>query len=197
MKTPLRYQITEFDCGSVSLINCITYLFERKEIPAELIKAISTYTLDCYDEFGNLGQKGTSRDAVKYLSKWIADFSSKKDFNLTCKYLTGKNVTFDIIKECLDNNGCINLRTYQDCEHYVTVTKYDKEHIYLFDPYYTLKTEYDSDPFIEQINTKPFEYNKKVKIERFLSINKEEFALGPISKREILLVNKKENKNAR
>ena len=53
MKTPLRYQITEFDCGSVSLLNCITYLFKREEIPAELVKAISTYTLDCYDEFGN------------------------------------------------------------------------------------------------------------------------------------------------
>lgn len=38
MKTPLRYQITEFDCGSVSLINCIVFLFEREEIPAELIK---------------------------------------------------------------------------------------------------------------------------------------------------------------
>ncbi len=46
MKTPLRYQITEFDCGSVSLVNCITYLFEREHIPAELIKAINTYTLD-------------------------------------------------------------------------------------------------------------------------------------------------------
>ena len=80
MKTPLRYQITEFDCGSVSLINCIVFLFERNEIPAELIKAISTYTLDCYDEFGNLGQKGTSREAVKYLSRWISDFSKRHQF---------------------------------------------------------------------------------------------------------------------
>ena len=54
MKTPLRHQITEFDCGSVSLINCIAYLFERHEIPAELVKEISTYTLDCYDKDGNL-----------------------------------------------------------------------------------------------------------------------------------------------
>lgn len=75
MKTPLRYQITEFDCGSVSLVNCITYLFEREHIPAELIKAINTYTLDCYDEHGNLGQKGTSREAVKFLTRWICDFA--------------------------------------------------------------------------------------------------------------------------
>ena len=50
MKTPLRFQITEFDCGTVSLQNAFSYLFERKEIPAELIKAIHKYTLDCYDE---------------------------------------------------------------------------------------------------------------------------------------------------
>ena len=41
MKTPLRYQITEFDCGSISLLNCITYLFKREEIPAKLVKAIT------------------------------------------------------------------------------------------------------------------------------------------------------------
>ena len=50
MKIPLRFQITEFDCGTVSLQNAISYLFEREDIPAELIRAISLYTLDCYDE---------------------------------------------------------------------------------------------------------------------------------------------------
>ena len=40
MKIPLRFQITEFDCGSVSLINCISYLFDREEIPAKLLKTI-------------------------------------------------------------------------------------------------------------------------------------------------------------
>lgn len=57
MKTPLRYQITEFDCGSVSLVNCITYLFEREHIPAELIKAINTYTLDAMTSTAILGKK--------------------------------------------------------------------------------------------------------------------------------------------
>ena len=40
MKSPLRYQITEFDCGSVSLINCISYLFEREEMPLEFLKIL-------------------------------------------------------------------------------------------------------------------------------------------------------------
>ena len=38
MKIPLRFQITEFDCGAVSLLNCLSFLYEREEIPAVLIK---------------------------------------------------------------------------------------------------------------------------------------------------------------
>ena len=53
MKVPLRFQVTEFDCGTVSLLNAFSYLFDRKEIPAKLVKAIHSYTLDCYDEYGN------------------------------------------------------------------------------------------------------------------------------------------------
>lgn len=191
MKTPLRYQMTEFDCGTVSLLNCIMFLFEREEIPAELVKAISTYTLDCYDEFGNLGQKGTSRDAVKYLSRWIVEFSSKKNLGISCKYLSGKNVGIDKIKQCLDNGGCVNLRTYYDVEHYVTITHYDDEYIYVFDPYYSIKKEYENNEYIDLITNKPFNYNKRVKIERFLETTKNELALGPISKREVVLINRK------
>ena len=40
MKTPLRFQVTEYDCGTVSLYNAISYLFEREEIPAQLLKTI-------------------------------------------------------------------------------------------------------------------------------------------------------------
>ena len=197
MKTPLRYQMTEFDCGTVSLLNCIMFLFEREEIPAELVKAISSYTLDCYDEFGNLGQKGTSKEAVKYLSHWIVEFSEKKDMGISCKYLKGKNVTLEQIKQCLDNGGCVNLRTYYDVEHYVTITKYDNEYIYVFDPYFSIKKEYEKNEFIDYIPNKPFNYNKRVKIERLLKETKDELALGPISKREAVLITRKRRNYAR
>ena len=53
MKIPLRFQITEFDCGTVALQNAISYLFDRENVPAELVRAISIYTVNCYDEKGN------------------------------------------------------------------------------------------------------------------------------------------------
>ncbi len=49
MKTPLRFQVTEFDCGTISLLNAISYLFDWQDIPVQLVKAIHKYTLDCYD----------------------------------------------------------------------------------------------------------------------------------------------------
>ena len=46
MKNPLRFQVTEYDCGTVALQNALSYLFEREELPAALVKAIHKYTLD-------------------------------------------------------------------------------------------------------------------------------------------------------
>lgn len=188
MKTPLRYQITEFDCGSVSLVNCITYLFEREHIPAELIKAINTYTLDCYDEHGNLGQKGTSREAVKFLTRWICDFARTKDFNLRCEYLDGKSVTLKKIEDCVKAGGCVNLRTYQEVEHYVTVTNVDDKFVYLFDPYFNPASEYENNPHITADFNHPTQYNRIVDKKYFNSTKEDEFCLGPIAKREIVLL---------
>ncbi|MSR90321.1 hypothetical protein [Inconstantimicrobium porci] len=53
MKNKLIYQRSEFDCGTTSMINAISYLFDREEIKPEIIKAIYNYTLDEYDQNGN------------------------------------------------------------------------------------------------------------------------------------------------
>lgn len=31
MKTPLHYQMTEYDCGPITVMNAIIYLFEREQ----------------------------------------------------------------------------------------------------------------------------------------------------------------------
>ncbi len=50
MKVPLRYQNSEYDCGTTSFINALAYLYDREDIPVELLKAIYQYTLDVEDE---------------------------------------------------------------------------------------------------------------------------------------------------
>lgn len=79
MKVPLRFQVTEFDCGTVSLLNAFSYLFDREELPALLVKKINEYTLDCYDEDGNLGNGGTSENAINGLTSWITKYANEND----------------------------------------------------------------------------------------------------------------------
>lgn len=186
MKIPLRFQITEFDCGTVTLQNAISFLFEREDIPASLIKAISRYTLDCYDEDGNLGQGGTSKEAIEKLTRWIVNYVKSHDFDLDVKHLLNEEVNIDVVKECISLNGCVMLRTYQDVEHYVLITDIDEDYVYIWDPYFLETSYYDKEENIEIIFNRLFDYNRKVKMNRFLSKSHKDFALGPVDNREVL-----------
>jgi len=191
MKVPLRFQITEFDCGTVALTNAVSYLFERDEIPAELIKEIATYTLDCYDDEGNIGEAGTSREAIEYLSKWITNYSKIKDFKIKCYYFENEKVNVELIKECIENKGVAFLRTYLDCEHYVIITDIDEEKAYIFDSYYLDSNYYDEDKKVKIIFDKPFNYNRVVSLKRLDTETSKDFSLGPIEKRECVCIYKK------
>ena len=58
MKNLLICQSSEYDCGPVSLINGIRYLFEREEIFPDLIKFIMLYCMDTYNSEGELCKRG-------------------------------------------------------------------------------------------------------------------------------------------
>ena len=188
MKTPLRFQITESNCDTISLQNAISFLFERKEIPAELLKAIHEYTLDCHDKYGNLGQGGTSREAIDKLTKWISEYSKKKDFGIICERLTKEEVILDKMQKCIDDNGCIFVRLWQECEHYVIITKIKSKKAYIFDPYYLDKEAYKKDKEVKMIFNKPFTHNRIVSLKRLFSETKKDFSMGPIEKRECVLI---------
>ena len=55
MKVPLRYQNTEYDCGTTTFINALAYLYDREEFPVSLLKAIYRFTLDVAGEDGVVG----------------------------------------------------------------------------------------------------------------------------------------------
>lgn len=188
MKVPLRFQITEYDCGAVSLLNAISYLFDREKIPAELVRAISIYSLDCYDDKGNLGSNGTSREAIENLSKWMLDYSDRKALGISCKHLLKDSVSIEEIYHNMNSNSVILLRTYLVDEHYVLITKIDNDFIYMFDPYYVDINYFENDKDIEIILDKPFSYNRRITIKRFNENLPLNFSLGPIDKRECLII---------
>lgn len=186
MKVPLRFQITEYDCATTTLQNAISFLFEREEIPAEITRTISLYTLDCYDEEGNIGEGGTSKAAMALMSSWIKSYAYSHNFDLKSEHYLNENVNIDIITKCLKKKGCVILRTYQNCEHYCLITGITNQFVYMWDPYYFEEKYYDDDRQIEIIFDKLFQYNRKVTISRFLSQTHKDFAIGPVNNRECL-----------
>ena len=79
MKTPLHYQISEYDCGPTSMLNAMSFLFSREELPPEILRNTMLYCLDCYGKEGHPGKSGTSCMAMMFLSNWLA---SKKPLHV-------------------------------------------------------------------------------------------------------------------
>lgn len=189
MKTPLRFQVTEYDCGTVSLYNAISYLFDREEIPAQLLKTIHKYTLDCYDENGNPGQGGTSREAVEKIAQFMTNYSNSNNFGIKCEKLDGLDVTVDKIINCVNNKGCAFVRLWLEDEHYVIITNIKKDKVYIFDPYYLDKNKY-KDKDVKIVLNKPFTHNRVVSLKRLFSETNKDFAFGDKEKRECVLINR-------
>ena len=72
MKTPLHDQISEYDCGPTSMLNAMSFLFSREELPPEILRNTMLYCLDCYGKEGHPGKSGTSCMAMMFLSNWLA-----------------------------------------------------------------------------------------------------------------------------
>ena len=190
MKIPLRYQNTEYDCGTASFINALAYLYDREDIPVELLKAIYRLTLDVEGKDGIEGKGGTSRDNVELLVKYFVEFANNNKFNIKCKALYGKDVTLERMKNTLDNNGVIIALCWQDTEHYILITKIKDNFAYIFDPYYLNKDYYGDDEDIEIVLHESFTHNRIVKVERLFSEVLRDFSLLEKDKRSVILMNK-------
>ncbi|MBQ2087188.1 MAG: peptidase C39 [Selenomonas sp.] len=195
MKNPLRYQVSEYDCGPTSMLNAVSYLFAREEIQPEILRNIMIYSLDCYGQSGVLGQSGTSRMAMMFLSRWLSGVGEAGLLPIECQYLSGKSVYLgeqSLVVDALNRGGVVVMRLYMDGEHYVLLTKREGENIYLFDPYYMTENPFGSE--IEFNLEQPCRYNRIVP---FACFNREEaapYALGKVAEREAVLLFDTRNK---
>ena len=191
MKIPLRYQNTEYDCGTTSFVNALAYLYDREDVPVELIKAVYKYTLDVENEEGIVGKGGTSRKHAELLARYFSKYANEnKDFNISCKVLSKEEVNLEEMKETVDNNGVIIARCFQDVEHYVLITKIDDNFAYIFDPYYLEEDHYYNDEDVAIVLHETFTHNRVVKIERLFDESNKDFSLLKESDREVILINK-------
>ena len=135
-KTPLTYQITEYDCGTTCVLNAIKYLFNREEIAPKMYKRILEETLD--KSFNNeIGKGGTTNLSLRNLCNELY-VRGNKNVDISSKELSQDNVSIynkELEKEINDGSVAI-LEVYQDVPHYVLLTKLDENFAYIFDPYY-------------------------------------------------------------
>ena len=192
MKVPLRYQNTEYDCGTTSFVNALAYLYHREEIPVELLKAIYKFTLDVEGKDGIEGTGGTSRKHAELLAKYFTKYTNENNqFDLNCEILYGEDVTLEKMKNVFNKKGVVIARCWQDTEHYVLITKIDDNFAYIFDPYYLNEDYYIDDEDVAIVLHESFTHNRIVKIERLFDESLKDFSLLEKSKRSIILIFRK------
>lgn len=193
MKNPLRYQMSEYDCGPTAMLNGISYLFAREEIPPEVIRNVMLYCLDCYSAEGVPGKCGTSRMAMRFLSNWLNEFGKVGNgLPISSSYLAGEQVFLgetSRINDILKRGGVAVIRLFLDEWHYVTLTGLDDGMVKVFDPYYW--TEEFPEKEVKIIMDHPMEYNRLIPGKMFNSELESLYAFGPVEGREaVLLANK-------
>ena len=182
MDNPLRYQMTEYDCGPTSMLNAVSYLFRRDEIPPELTRNIMLYCLDCFGEDGSTGRRGTSRMAMMFLSNWLNGYGESR-------YLSGREVNFSQngpLRDALRRGGAAVVRLDLEGWHYVLLTRVEGGDVYLFDPYY------HEGPFdnaeLRVTDEHPCSYNRIVPVHYFEREEISVYSLGPFDTREAILL---------
>ncbi len=193
MKVPLRYQVSETDCGIITILNAINYIYEREEIDPELMGLIVNYSeIIRINEENKSHRYGMTKYAIKHICDIMNEYSKTGKMKINARILSYENLTIldDSIINCIKNGGAVVIRVWQEYEHYSVLTDIDDEYAYIFDPYYLDKNEYDMDEDVEIVEDQIFKYNRKVKISRLNSDTKKDFALVQNSNRGILIINR-------
>lgn len=193
MKNFLNYQSTEYDCGPTTVTNGIRFLFDREEIPPTLIKGIMMYGNDTFNDQGESGKHGTSREAIHYLSCWLNGFSKGCGFPLRTEAISGEAaevVPGSRTIRCVEEGGAALIYCWSGgYGHYVLLTSIEKDGIGLFDPYY----EDDIVLTMEKngariVNDQPCRMNRVVRMEVINSTEQRDFAMGECGQRVNLLM---------
>ena len=198
MKNLLNYQSSEFDCGPVSVINGIRYLFHREEIYPDLIKSLNLYTLDTCNKYGEAGRHGTSTPMVRFLSCWLNEYAGVRSFPIECHYMKGDAVVLQEgsrLYEAIKGGSTAVLHLYLEVPHYVLVTGIENNCVLLFDPYYEeiddpdLDQEYQTDE-IRFISDQPKLANRSVSLERINRVTRDYYEMGEYEARHALIMSR-------
>lgn len=189
MKNPLHYQMTEYDCGPTSMLNGISFLFEREQIPPEIIRETMLYCMDCHGADGICGKKGTSCTAMMFLANWYNNFAQQGQLPVECQYLRGEGVAIEDnspVMRALQTGSAVVVRLWLDEPHYSLLTGFTEDgRVLMFDPYFVAEPFSDK---VEFIHDHPFTYNRIVPAGLMNAEGETLYALGEKSVREAIIL---------
>ncbi len=194
MKIPLYYQRSEYDCGPTSIINGLSYLFDREEFPPELIRRIMSYSLDSFDDSGRACRRGTTAEALRFISCWLGNYGAARSFPVRAVFLEQEQVHLgegSLILDALLKGGAVILHMFYECGHYVLLTGLEgSDRLCMFDCYYEEGEDLDllEQAGIEIVHDRPFKMNRIVPIQRLDSTETGSYQLGPVNTREAVLL---------
>ena len=191
MKNDLIYQSSEYDCGPTSLTNAIRFLFEREEILPGLLKHIWLMGNDTYCEKGCVGCHGTSKSSMRYMADWFNEYRCGWRFPIAAAFVENEEAQVapgTRAWDCLEKGGCVVIRcTAGGVGHYVLLTTLlPDDEVGLFDPY-DEEPEFDG-PGRREITGHPKQMNRAVQYPLLNRTDASDYAMGPLEKREMLLV---------
>jgi hypothetical protein len=167
MKSPLRYQVTEADCGKTSFVNALIYLFDREEISPQAVDFVTRVTGDC-----NLGingyMRGTSAHALAFMAAWCNDYLVKAGFPIRCQALSGDEVSVrdgSPLMKGIETGAVAVCGCCIGGDHYVLITGVEGDDILLFDPYYDTWPPQCSkmpDEGVVWVDDQPFSHNRRI-----------------------------------
>ena len=163
MHPPLRYQVSEYDCGPTSVMNAISFLFATREVPPEFVKSIYGYTLDDFNDLGAPCRRGTSNDSLRYLTSWFNRYRERTGYPLRCEFYEKEEFSLDEnspLIQCLKGGGAAVVRCILKVPHYITLTGIDEKYFHVFDPYYW-DIQFEEDGII-RVEDKPMEMNRLI-----------------------------------
>ena len=173
------------------MLNAMSFLFSREELPPEILRNTMLYCLDCYGKEGHPGKSGTSCMAMMFLSNWLDGFGRAGLLPVSSRYLRGEEVFIgegSRLNDALCRKGvAVGPQCCEDQPH-APNTGDTEEEILHFDPYYQEEPFKGAESSVRIDLKHPLWYNRRVPFSFFNRETQELYALGEKDTREAVLL---------
>lgn len=154
MKVPFRQQVSEYDCVPTTVINALSYLFNRRELPPFVVHRVYKDLLDIESS------RGTSSRAIQDLGCLLNNYKEKsfKKFAVNSRFLSGSQVHFkqnSKIIRCLNANGAALMCVHSSWNnwHYILGFRLEDGWLHCYDPFPRSKKFFINNEYVQLVET--------------------------------------------